>query len=232
LAHRVLSPPGRSGLAYRVPTFPSNYFCGAVDEKSLVERESPDEPLAQYRELRDEFRACPCRCQRKTPHCNGEVLGDEAGGGFLDERSHDFAQKAQDALDLAKLMVTEAQAHVVVVEDSQVIRDGLVRRIGSLGTFEVVGVAAAEPDAAALVTTKCADIVFTDLKLAEGSGIEVIREGRDDSNCQRPHIFNLTNYAHPRYDRRCHVAGTDGLFDKSLAQFAQGSRRIGVNDPE
>ena len=57
--------------------------------------------------------------------------------------------------------------------------------------------------------------MITDIRLKEGSGIEVVRQIRLHPYEPKPRIYVLTNYAYPEYKRQCALVGADDFFDKS-----------------
>lgn len=82
---------------------------------------------------------------------------------------------------------------VLIVDDHQLIRDGLRRAFERAGGFEVVGEAASVADGLAAVAESDPDVVVTDLRMPDGTGLELTRELRQS----RPQlgIVVLTMYA-------------------------------------
>lgn len=103
---------------------------------------------------------------------------------------------------------------VFVVEDSSLIRKRIIDNVRSLGNFDVVGFAESEREAVDAIVRMQPDVVVTDIRLKEGSGIEVVRKLREKLTVA-PKIYVLTNYAYPEYRRQCSLVGADGFFDKS-----------------
>jgi DNA-binding NarL/FixJ family response regulator len=64
---------------------------------------------------------------------------------------------------------------VVVVDDHQIVRDGLVALLGALEGVEVVGTAADGKDALHVVTETQPDVVIMDIQMPEVDGIEATR---------------------------------------------------------
>ena len=58
-----------------------------------------------------------------------------------------------------------------------------------------------------------ADLVFLDLQMPGGSGLEVLRAIRPDHPALQ--ILVCTNYAYPRYREECLSAGANYFLDKS-----------------
>jgi DNA-binding NarL/FixJ family response regulator len=64
---------------------------------------------------------------------------------------------------------------VVVVDDHQIVRDGLVALLGALDGLEVVGTAADGKEAVHVVTETIPDVVIMDIQMPELDGIEATR---------------------------------------------------------
>lgn len=67
---------------------------------------------------------------------------------------------------------------VMLVEDDAPIRERMAAILGAAGELELVAVAANVQDARALRTTHVPAVMVTDLKLPDGSGLDLIRETR------------------------------------------------------
>ena len=85
------------------------------------------------------------------------------------------------------------QSSVLIVDDHELIRQGLTRAFERAPGFSVAGEAGSLAQAKSLASTLTPDVVVTDLRLPDGSGIELVRHVRQ----QRPHIgiVVLTMYA-------------------------------------
>jgi DNA-binding NarL/FixJ family response regulator len=64
---------------------------------------------------------------------------------------------------------------VVVVDDHQIVRDGLVALLGALDGVEVVGAATDGKDAVHVVSESAPDVVLMDIQMPELDGIEATR---------------------------------------------------------
>ena len=108
-----------------------------------------------------------------------------------------------------------ARVPVFVVGDSSLIRKRIIDNVKGLGNFDVVGFAESEREAVDAIVRMQPDVVVTDIRLKEGSGIEVVRKLREQLSSVPTKIYVLTNYAYPEYRRQCSLVGADGFFDKS-----------------
>ncbi|MCM0619223.1 response regulator transcription factor [Nocardioides bruguierae] len=70
---------------------------------------------------------------------------------------------------------------VLLVDDHELIRQGLARAFERAGEWEVVGEAAGVAEALALARVLKPDVVVTDLQMPDGSGFDVVRALREDS---------------------------------------------------
>jgi DNA-binding NarL/FixJ family response regulator len=85
------------------------------------------------------------------------------------------------------------RASVVLVDDHDLIRQGLSRAFERQSDFTVVGQAGSVTEAIALAETLTPDVVVTDVRLPDGTGLDVVRALRAD----RPDVglVVLTMYA-------------------------------------
>ncbi len=70
---------------------------------------------------------------------------------------------------------------ILVVDDHQVVRDGLRSSLGKNG-FTVIGEAASRKEAIAQIAHKNPEVIIVDLNLPDGSGLEVVSWARKVSN--------------------------------------------------
>ena len=102
---------------------------------------------------------------------------------------------------------------VFLVEDSPPVRQRVLELLGSIHGVNAVGSAATANDAEREILEKQPDAVLLDIKLAQGSGFDVLRALRK----QAPHIeiYMLSNFAAPPYRERAAGLGARGFFDKT-----------------
>ena len=102
-----------------------------------------------------------------------------------------------------------------VVEDSDRVRDHIVADVLALGDCELIGTAARETEAVEAIARLCPTVVVTDIGLAEGTGVEVVRRCRRLTCRPIPRVFVLTNYGDDVYRTLCLKFGAERFFDKS-----------------
>lgn len=95
------------------------------------------------------------------------------------------------------------------------IRERIIDDLVSMGGYEVTGFAESEDDALESIEQSHPDIIVTDLRLKEGSGVEVVRRVGAHSHPPGPRVFVLSNYASPEYKRQCLANGAEEFFDKT-----------------
>jgi DNA-binding NarL/FixJ family response regulator len=102
---------------------------------------------------------------------------------------------------------------VIVVDDSLLIREHLVKRLDAIDGARVVATAAGEEEAIRVISHHQPDVVLLDLHLQPGSGLNVLKAARAQGiDCK---VFVLTNQTHERFREICHRHGADGFYDKS-----------------
>ena len=117
---------------------------------------------------------------------------------------------------------------VVLVDDSDVLRERLRAILGEIDGMEIVGEARYSLDAIDRIRELQPDAVILDIRLPNGSGIDVLQRIKRDNPSIT--VVMLTNYPYPQYRRKCLEAGADFFLDKStefdklskvLSQFDQ-----------
>ncbi len=102
---------------------------------------------------------------------------------------------------------------VFLVEDSPSVSARLEAMLGAIAGVTQVGRAAAAEDATRIILADRPDAVVLDLKLAKGSGFDVLRAVQE----QAPEIdvYVLSNLTGEPYRRRAARLGARGFFDKT-----------------
>ena len=102
---------------------------------------------------------------------------------------------------------------VLLVDDHEIVRQGLRLLLENSDDIEVVGEAADGAQALAVVAEIHPDVVLMDLRMAGGDGIDAIAALRADGR-SRPRILVLTTYHSERDIRTALAAGADGYLLK------------------
>ena len=104
---------------------------------------------------------------------------------------------------------------VAIVEDSDNIRERLVQLVEDDQQMQVVGEATTEARAVAMCRAVEPDAIILDLKLADGTGIGVLRTLRYTAAAHKPTIIVLTNFPLPAFERAARELGADWFLDKT-----------------
>jgi len=107
---------------------------------------------------------------------------------------------------------------VLIVDDHEVVREGLRTLLTRRDGMEVVGQAANVQEAIAEAAKMKPDVIVMDVRLPDGSGIEACREIRE----ARPEtkVIMLTSYADEEAVFASIIAGAPGPFKRRLGFFA------------
>ncbi len=102
---------------------------------------------------------------------------------------------------------------VFIVEDSALVLKRLTARIGALPHTQVVGHAARADEAVCAIVSEKPDVVVLDLKLAQGTGFDVLIELHDKA--PGIDLYMLSNHSTGAYRRQAERLGARGFFDKT-----------------
>lgn len=106
-----------------------------------------------------------------------------------------------------------SKINVVVVDDSDIIRDRITILLSEVPAVNIVGYADNPLTATDLILKTNPDVVILDIFLAGGSGIHVLKNIRGKGMMSK--VIMLTNYAQEEYRKKCFEEGADFFFDKS-----------------
>ncbi|SDR87131.1 DNA-binding response regulator, NarL/FixJ family, contains REC and HTH domains [Nocardioides scoriae] len=101
---------------------------------------------------------------------------------------------------------------VLLIDDHELIRQGLAGAFGRADTFEVVGQAGSVSEGLALAEQLDPDVVVTDVRLPDGSGLDVVRALRRQS--KEIGLVVLTMYAGDEQLFAAMDAGASGFVGK------------------
>jgi len=102
---------------------------------------------------------------------------------------------------------------VFLVEDSAPVRERMAAMLASIEGVSTVGSAATAHDAERAILATRPDAVVLDIKLAQGSGFDVLRALR--AQAPQIEVYVLSNFAVPAVRRLAANLGARGFFDKS-----------------
>jgi len=103
--------------------------------------------------------------------------------------------------------------NVVIVDDSELVRDRVAKRISELPGIYITGVAGNSIEAREIVKLHQPDVVILDIKMPGESGIELLRKLKEEY--PQIKIIMLTNYPFLQYRSKCYENGADYFLDKS-----------------
>ena len=110
-------------------------------------------------------------------------------------------------------MTSSSDLHVLLVEDSTVIRNLIANIVNSIAGVSVTETVGSEADAIEAVSHGNVDVVILDLQLHTGTGFGVLRAMR--KMARRPEVVVLTNFALSTYRDSALELGARHFLDKS-----------------
>jgi DNA-binding NarL/FixJ family response regulator len=102
---------------------------------------------------------------------------------------------------------------VYVVEDSALVRERLIEMLDATPGTLVVGAAARADEAIRDILEERPDVVLLDLKLAQGSGFDVLRVVHE--RAPEVTVYMLSSFASDPYRQLAARLGAHDFFDKS-----------------
>lgn len=119
---------------------------------------------------------------------------------------------------------------VVLVDDHEVVREGVRALLEADGDIIVVGEAGSVSEAIRRVGYESPDIVVMDLRLPDGSGIEACREIR--SRFPETNVLMLSSYADEEALLSAILAGASGYVLKRIRsdELVESVRRVGAGE--
>lgn len=103
---------------------------------------------------------------------------------------------------------------VFIVEDSQLILEALVSMIGGIAGAELAGSSSHAAEAIRQIEQTDPDIAILDIRLATGTGFDVLRAVRSEART-RPLVIVFSNYVPEIFQQQCRALGADYIFRKS-----------------
>src|SRR5688572_11995570 len=108
----------------------------------------------------------------------------------------------------------ERQLRLLVVDDHEVVREGLVAMLDRRPNFQVVAEAGSAAEAIEMARRFVPDLVVMDVRLPDGSGIEACRDIRAEMPQTR--VVILTSYPDEEAVFSAIVAGASGYLLKQV----------------
>jgi DNA-binding NarL/FixJ family response regulator len=102
---------------------------------------------------------------------------------------------------------------VVLIDDSQLVRERVATIISEIRGVKVIGEASNSIDAIKVVKKTKPDVVILDIKMPGENGVDVLRKLRGWSSTIK--IIMLTNYPFSQYKEKCNEYGADYFLNKS-----------------
>jgi DNA-binding NarL/FixJ family response regulator len=107
---------------------------------------------------------------------------------------------------------------VLIADDSEVFVRHLLQALGEIKGVEIVGHARTGAEALQAVCNLRPEVVILDIRMPEGSGIDVLESMKREK--VTPITIVLTNFNYSQYRKKCLQLGARFFFDKS-AEFAK-----------
>jgi DNA-binding NarL/FixJ family response regulator len=125
----------------------------------------------------------------------------------------------------------ERQLRLLVVDDHEVVRQGLVAMLSRRPNFQVVAEAGTAAESIEMARRYQPELVIMDVRLPDGSGIEACREIRAELPGTR--VVILTSYPDEEAVFSAIVAGASGylLSRSAAATWSPRSRRSAAASP-
>jgi two-component system response regulator DevR len=115
-------------------------------------------------------------------------------------------------------MTKGGQIRIVVVDDHEMVREGLMAMLQSERDFDVVGQTGHGAEVVDLVEATRSDVVLLDARLPDLSGVEVCR--RLTQSHPEVAVVILTTYTDPELVQECIQAGARGYVVKDVERFS------------
>ncbi|MDP3608425.1 MAG: response regulator [Methylophilus sp.] len=106
---------------------------------------------------------------------------------------------------------------VLLVEDSQLLRDSLMEMLSGCVHVKIDDYATNKQEAITLLDAKEYDFMIADIELAQGNGFEVVKHTMSpDYPFKRPLTLMLTNHTNGYFKNLANQLGVKYFYDKSM----------------
>ena len=102
---------------------------------------------------------------------------------------------------------------VLIVDDSNIIRDRIAKMLSGIARVEIAGEASNSIEAIHMVNKLRPDVVTLDIRIPGESGIEVLKKIKKTHSSII--VLVLTNFPQEQYRNKCYKLGGDYFFSKS-----------------
>lgn len=111
------------------------------------------------------------------------------------------------------LVLPQKQIRIYIAEDSEFLRDILVRSLNAMDGIAVAGHAKSGEAAISGVRAEAPDLLLLDLAMPHGSGFTVLEALQP--NKHRPFVVVLTMHTQPAFRDQCRQLGAHVFLDKA-----------------
>ena len=118
---------------------------------------------------------------------------------------------------------------VYIVDDSQVMRERLTESVVDIAGVEIAGQSGDPLEALDSIRKAHPDVVILDIRLPQRSGIDVLKDIKEDP--ASPIVIMITNYPYRQYRQACMAEGADYFFSKldEFDMIRETLSRLGVH---
>jgi DNA-binding NarL/FixJ family response regulator len=102
---------------------------------------------------------------------------------------------------------------IFIVDDSEPLRERLVKMLSEIDGVEIVGQAGNAAEAIEGIRNLKPKIVILDVQMPGGNGFKVLKAIKKGKN--PPLILMFTNHDYPQYRKKCMQLGADFFLDKT-----------------
>jgi DNA-binding NarL/FixJ family response regulator len=102
---------------------------------------------------------------------------------------------------------------VLIIDDSEALVQRLMGSLAEVEGLQLVGYASNVADGILEIRQAKPDVVILDIRMPDGSGMEVLETLR--KHPAPPMVIMLSNYNYPQFRRKCLQGGARYYFDKS-----------------
>lgn len=115
------------------------------------------------------------------------------------------------------LIAEKIMMRVLLVEDSQLLRDSLMEMLSGCTHVKIDDYATNKQEAISLLDAKEYDFMIADIELAQGNGFEVVKHTLNpEYPFKRPLTLMLTNHTNGYFKNLANQLGVKYFYDKSM----------------